>query len=116
MFGMEINKDILNFFILISVFLVGCCGYVYFHESAHANIFRYFGVNSHTEVYAFGLGGGMTFPVDTNLSKADYIALYSAQSNVEAIGYQLFPLVCMICGVLIVGFMYVGYKIGEIER
>jgi hypothetical protein len=110
------DRNILNFCLMLLVFVAGCCSYTYFHEQAHANIYRYFGVNSHTEVYGLGLFGGKTFPSDTNLTEARFNALYIAQSNVESIGYQLLPLIAMIGGLLMAGFMYVGYKIGEVER
>jgi hypothetical protein len=63
-------------------FLLCTYGFTYYHELAHVNIFRNFGVESEVD---YGIFKATTTAINGTCN--DYCKL--AQSNVEAVGYNI---------------------------
>jgi ABC-type antimicrobial peptide transport system permease subunit len=64
------------------------------HETAHQEVFRLYGQNS-TILYSF-FGISTTTPDDQSLDEATNLNLAASQSEVEAFGYQLRPVVTLL--------------------
>lgn len=81
------------------------------HEAAHHAVFNQFNVNSTVELYGYGLLGGVTIPHITegnaNLTNEDYKELRELNLNVDAVGYQLLPILCTLL-LLLLAVMLIG--------
>ena len=100
---MNVKLLFLGLFALILFLGLGVA--LYQHETTHVQINKYAGVDSHIE---FNFTGAVTVPDEDFASKELYSQAYISHGINEAIGYQIIPLIVMVCATLCLCTIYLG--------
>lgn len=100
-----------NWFFVICFLVIIAFIYVtvYYHESAHVQINKYFGADSWAE---YSLTGGLTHSTGFESEEKKDLA-YIGHSFNEVVSYNLTPLFIMLGIMNVFGFLYLGEKMGD---
>lgn len=87
------------------ILVIGLSVSLYQHETTHVQINKYAGVDSHIE---FNFTGAVTVADEDFASKELYSQAYLSHGINEAVGYQIIPLMIMVCATMFLCTIYLG--------
>lgn len=94
----------LNFFhYAMIIFWLSICTFVYFHEQAHVQVFKAWGIDSHVEYIKYFPDIATVTDTDSSNCKD---ACMVANANVDSFGYQFFPAFACVGLMLIIIIAY----------
>ena len=114
---MGTKKNILKAIIPTILIMISVLGILYSfnlqHETVHQMIFSQYGIPSRIEV---GIFSGKAIPEAINLSRSDYMAMYSQHMAHESVQYgqvHILIVLLMIWGTMATYFLIINHEEGE---
>lgn len=88
--------------VLVTILIASIAINTQIHEQTHRQTTEYCGLKSHTDLYLYGLGGGVTYPDYNNATQTQKDCVTLQAGITESIGYQITPWAIFIMLILII--------------